>query len=58
MSSRNITVTDILRAINSENIEKPAGRLDSNTRELELQMTSKWRRAREFENIVLKTIND
>ena len=57
MSSRNITVTDILRAINSENIEKPAGRLDSNTRELELQMTSKLSNIREFENIVLKTVN-
>ena len=57
MSSRNITVTDILRAINSENIEKPAGRLDSNTRELELQMTSKLSDINEFENIVLKTIN-
>ena len=54
MSSRNITVTDILKAINSENIEKPAGRLDSNTRELELQMTSKLSDVGEFENIVLK----
>ena len=35
-----ILLLDIMRAI-SENIEKPAGRLDSNTRELELQMTSK-----------------
>ena len=57
MSSRNITVTDILRAINSENIEKPAGRLDSNTRELELQMTSKLTDISEFENIVLKIVN-
>ena len=57
MSSRNITVTDILRAINSENIEKPAGRLDSNTRELELQMTSKLSDINEFENIVLKIVN-
>ena len=57
MSSRNITVTDILRAINSENIEKPAGRLDSNTRELELQMTSKLSDVSEFENIVLKIVN-
>ena len=57
MSSRNITVTDILRAINSENIEKPAGRLDSNTRELELQMTSKLTDIIEFENIVLKIVN-
>ena len=57
MSSRNITVTDILRAINSENIEKPAGRLDSNTREIELQMTSKLSDINEFENIVLKIVN-
>ena len=57
MSSRNITVTDILRAINSENIEKPAGRLDSNTRELELQMTSKLSDINEFKNIVLKIVN-
>ena len=57
MSSRNITVKDILRAINSENIEKPAGRLDSNTRELELQMTSKLSDINEFENIVLKIVN-
>ena len=54
MSSRQITVADVLKAINSENIEKPAGRLDSNTRELELQMTSKLSEVAEFENIVLR----
>ena len=41
MSARNITVNDVLVSINRENVEKPAGRLDSTNRELDLQMTSK-----------------
>ena len=58
MSSRAITVSEILRAIKSENIEKPAGRLDSTSRELELQMTSKLNNIKDFENIVLKSNNE
>jgi len=54
MSARNITVNNILTAINKENIEKPAGRLDSQERELDLQVTSKIQNINEFKNIVLK----
>jgi multidrug efflux pump len=54
MSARNITVNDILTAINKENIEKPAGRLDSQERELDLQVSSKIQTIDEFKNIVLK----
>ena len=54
MSARNITVNNILTAINKENIEKPAGRLDSQERELDLQVTSKIQNIDEFKNIVLK----
>tara|TARA_B100000953_G_scaffold213534_1_gene176475 strand:- start:1231 stop:4263 length:3033 start_codon:yes stop_codon:yes gene_type:complete len=54
MLARNITVNDILTSINKENIEKPAGRLDSQERELDLQVTSKIQTIDEFKNIVLK----
>ncbi len=54
MSARNITVKDILTAINKENIEKPAGRLDSQERELDLQVSSKIQTIDEFKSIVLK----
>lgn len=54
MSARNITVKDILTAINKENIEKPAGRLDSQERELDLQVASKIQTIDEFKSIVLK----
>jgi len=54
MSARNITVKDVLTAINKENIEKPAGRLDSQERELDLQVSSKIQTIDEFKSIVLK----
>ncbi len=57
MSARNITVDDILTSINKENIEKPAGRLDSQERELDLQVTSKIQTIDEFKKIVLKNHN-
>ena len=57
MSARNITVNDVIASINRENVEKPAGRLDSTNRELDLQMTSKLSSISEFKNLLIKNIN-
>ena len=57
MSARNITVNDVLVSINRENVEKPAGRLDSTNRELDLQMTSKLSSINQFKNLLIKNIN-
>ena len=57
MSARSITVNDILISINRENVEKPAGRLDSTNRELDLQMTSKLSSINEFKNLLIKNID-
>tara|TARA_B100001109_G_C18860359_1_gene473649 strand:+ start:655 stop:3684 length:3030 start_codon:yes stop_codon:yes gene_type:complete len=54
MSARNITVNDVLSSINRENIEKPAGRLDSVNRELDIQMKSKLSSISEFKKIAIK----
>ncbi len=54
MSSRKITVEDVLNAINRENIEKPAGRLDSKEREIGIQVKSKLSDIKMFDNIVIK----
>ena len=54
MSSRQITVDDILNAIKKENIEKPAGRLDSTDREISIQVKSKLSDIGMFNDIVLK----
>ena len=58
MSSRQITVDDILNAINKENIEKPAGRLDSVDREIGIQVKSKLSDMNMFNDIVIKTYDD
>jgi multidrug efflux pump len=55
MSSRKITVDDVLNAINKENIEKPAGRLDSVDREIGIQVKSKLSDINMFNDIVIKT---
>jgi len=58
MSSRQITVDDVLNAINKENIEKPAGRLDSVDREIGIQVKSKLSDMNMFNDIVIKTYDD
>ncbi len=54
MSSRKITVEDVLSSINKENIEKPAGRLDSKEREIGIQVKSKLSDVEMFNDIVVK----
>jgi len=58
MSSRKITVDDVLNAINKENIEKPAGRLDSVDREIGIQVKSKLSDINMFNDIVIKTYDN
>jgi multidrug efflux pump len=58
MSSRQVTVDDILNAINKENNEKPAGRLDSVDREIGIQVKSKLSDINMFNDIVIKTYDN
>ena len=58
MSSRKITVDDVLSSINKENIEKPAGRLESKETEIGIQVKSKLSDIHMFKDIVIKTYND
>lgn len=58
MSAREITVDDILSAIKRENIEKPAGRLDSVKREISIQVKSKLTDISMFKEIVVKDYVD
>ncbi len=57
MSARKVTVDDILSAIKRENIEKPAGRLDSVERELSIQVKSKLTEISMFDEIVVKSFD-
>ena len=58
MSSRKITVDDVLSAINKENIERPAGRLESTEREIGIQVKSKLSNINMFKDIVIKSYDD
>ena len=57
MSSRKITVDDVLTAINKENIEKPAGRLESSQTEIGIQVKSKLSDINMFRDIVIKSFD-
>ncbi|MAZ57215.1 MAG: multidrug transporter AcrB, partial [Gammaproteobacteria bacterium] len=57
MSSRKITVDDVLTAINKENIEKPAGRLESTQTEIGIQVKSKLSDIDMFRDIVIKNFD-
>ncbi len=58
MSSRQITVDDILFAINKENIEKPAGRLESTETEIGIQVKSKLSDIDMFKDVVIKNYDN
>mgnify|MGYP001275999624 CR=1 FL=1 len=58
MAARNVTVDDILSSINKENIERPAGRLESFEREMNVQVDSKLKDLSMFKKIVVKEYDD
>ncbi|MFO7325287.1 MAG: efflux RND transporter permease subunit, partial [Pseudomonadota bacterium] len=53
MAARGITVNDIENALRSENIELPAGRIESRQREFTLRTDTSMRSEEEFRNLVV-----
>ncbi len=53
MQSRNITTNDIVDALQSENVELPAGRIESVTREFTLRLKRIYRTPEDFAGLVV-----
>ena len=58
MSARQVTVDDILVAINKENVERPAGKIESSLREMNVQVDSKLKNLDMFKQLVIKKYGD
>ena len=55
MAARDITVGDVEAALRSENVELPAGRLESETRDFTLRVAREYREPSDFADIPLTT---
>jgi multidrug efflux pump len=53
LAARGLTVADVESALRSENVELPAGRLESETREFTLRTDTGFDTARDFQNLVV-----
>lgn len=53
MQSRNITINDIIQALEDENVELPAGRIESVTREFTLRLKRLYRTPEDFSGLVI-----
>ncbi len=53
LSARNLTVTDIEAALQRENVELPAGRLESKDLDFQVRIARNYQTADEFRNLVL-----
>jgi len=58
LAARGLTVTDIEDALRRENVQIPAGRLESSTREFTLRTDTGFQSVRDFENLVIQRAND
>src|SRR5690606_28757872 len=58
MAARNITINDIEVALRNENVELPAGSIESNERQFTVRMSRSYRTAEEFGRLVLKQGDD
>lgn len=58
MAARNITINDIEVALRNENVELPAGSIESNERQFTVRMARSYRTAEEFGRLVLKQGDD
>ncbi len=58
MAARNITVNEIESVLRTENIELPAGRIESDTREFTIRVERLYKTAKDFGNLVIKRGND
>ncbi|AXK71157.1 AcrB/AcrD/AcrF family protein [Lysobacter sp. TY2-98] len=58
MAARNITVDDIESALRAENVELPAGRIESQTRDFTLRVARNYQKPVDFAQIPLKKGSD
>ncbi len=58
MQSLGITPTDISNAINQENLERPAGKIESQTTDLSIRALGRLNTPADFHKIALKTADD
>ena len=58
MAARNITVQDIESALERENVELPAGRIESLDREFSMRVERAYSKPEEFRNLVVKRGED
>jgi multidrug efflux pump len=58
MAARNLTVTDIEGALRRENLELPAGRVESRDRNFQVRMARNYQSAEDFQNLVITRGDD
>lgn len=58
MASRNVTASDIIRMLREENVELPAGRVESRRQEISVRTTTRLRTAEEFRKLVVREDGD
>ncbi|HWT14338.1 MAG TPA: efflux RND transporter permease subunit [Patescibacteria group bacterium] len=58
LAARGLTIAEVEVALRSENIELPAGRLESDTRDFTLRIDRGYAEAKDFEALPLKTGDD
>ena len=58
LAARNLTVTDVENALRVENIELPAGNIESETRDFRVRIQRGYRSVEDFENLVLARSSD
>ncbi|MEQ1755198.1 MAG: efflux RND transporter permease subunit [Micropepsaceae bacterium] len=58
LAARGLTVSDIEDALRRENLELPAGRIESTDRNLTIRVTRGYNTARDFSDLVIQRTND
>lgn len=58
MAARNVTVGDVEAALRAENIELPAGRVESTEREFTVRIDRKYKKPQDFEQLVIRQSGD
>ena len=58
LAARNVTVNDVERALRDENIELPAGRVESTEREFTVRIERKYRTPEDFAQLVIRQSAD
>ncbi len=57
LAARELTIDDVMQAIERENVELPAGRIESEQREFSVRMYTRLQTPEEFEKIVIQNNN-